>query len=57
MDVFAGAFANGQYTLPDLPYGYDALEPMYDQQTLKLHHDKHHAAYVKAANEALAKAR
>lgn len=55
VDVFAGAFANGEYTLPDLPYGYDALEPMYDQQTLKLHHDKHHAAYVKAANEALVK--
>jgi superoxide dismutase, Fe-Mn family len=55
MDVFSDAFANGQYTLPVLPYGYDALEPMYDQQTLKLHHDKHHAAYVAGLNAALAK--
>jgi Fe-Mn family superoxide dismutase len=54
-DVFADAYSNGQYTLPPLPYAYDALEPMYDQQTLKLHHDKHHAGYVKGANEALAK--
>lgn len=55
MGAFAGAFENGQYTLPGLPYGYDALEPMYDQQTLKFHHDKHHAAYVKGLNDALAK--
>lgn len=55
VDVFSDAFANGQYTLPALPYGYDALEPMYDQQTLKLHHDKHHAAYVAGLNAALTK--
>jgi superoxide dismutase, Fe-Mn family len=55
MDAFAGAFAGGQYTLPNLPYGYDALEPLYDQQTLKLHHDKHHAAYVAGLNGAMAK--
>jgi Fe-Mn family superoxide dismutase len=55
VDVFADAFSNGQYTLPALPYGYDALEPMYDQQTLKLHHDKHHAAYVAGLNAALTK--
>ncbi len=55
MGTFAGAFENSQYTLPALSYGYDALEPMYDQQTLKLHHDKHHAAYVKGLNDALAK--
>ena len=55
MGAFTGAFENGQYTLPGLPYGYDALEPMYDQQTLKFHHDKHHAAYVKGLNDALAK--
>jgi len=50
----------GDYTLPDLPYPYDALEPQLDAQTLKLHHDKHHAGYVKGANaavEALEKAR
>ncbi|MDX2035807.1 MAG: superoxide dismutase [Isosphaeraceae bacterium] len=45
----------GMYTLPALPYGYDALEPSIDAETMKLHHDKHHAAYVKGANDALAK--
>ncbi len=55
MGTFAGAFENGQYTLPALPYGYDALEPMYDAQTLKIHHDKHHAGYVKGLNDTLAK--
>ena len=53
--AFAGAFENGQYTLPNLPYGYDALEPMYDQQTLKIHHDKHHAGYVKGLNSAMSR--
>ncbi len=42
-----------EYTLPDLPYDYAALEPHYSAQILELHHDKHHAAYVKGANEAL----
>ncbi|MBW2524195.1 MAG: superoxide dismutase [Deltaproteobacteria bacterium] len=42
----------GEYTLPELPYAYDALEPHLDAQTLKLHHDKHHAGYVKGANAA-----
>ena len=46
---------DGEYTLPPLPYDYDALEPSIDAETMKLHHDKHHAAYVKGANEALAK--
>ncbi|HKT53826.1 MAG TPA: superoxide dismutase [Caulobacteraceae bacterium] len=41
-------------TLPDLPYGYDALEPVLSADTLHAHHDKHHAAYVEKAN-ALAK--
>ena len=45
----------GEYVLPPLPYGFDALEPSIDAETMKLHHDKHHAAYVKGANEALAK--
>ena len=44
-----------QYTLPDLPYDYAALEPHYSAQILELHHDKHHAAYVKGANNALEK--
>ena len=34
------------YTLPDLPYGYDALEPYIDVETMHLHHDKHHNTYV-----------
>ena len=38
-----------------MPYDYDALEPSIDAETMKLHHDKHHAAYVKGANEALSK--
>ena len=45
----------GPYKLPPLPYGYDALEPAIDAETMHLHHDKHHAAYVKKLNEALAK--
>lgn len=43
------------YTLPELPYAYDALEPHLSAETLKLHHDKHHATYVKGANEAMDK--
>ncbi|MGD9984019.1 MAG: superoxide dismutase [Porticoccaceae bacterium] len=43
------------YTLPELPYAYDALEPHMSAETLKLHHDKHHATYVKGANEAMDK--
>jgi len=38
-----------------LPYAYDALEPDIDAETMHLHHDKHHAAYVAKLNEALAK--
>ena len=45
----------GPYTLPKLPYAYDALEPSIDEATMKLHHDKHHKAYVTKLNEALAK--
>jgi Fe-Mn family superoxide dismutase len=45
----------GPYKLPPLPYAYDALEPSIDAETMHLHHDKHHAAYVKKLNEALAK--
>ncbi|MEO8062049.1 MAG: superoxide dismutase [Pseudomonadota bacterium] len=43
------------FSLPDLPYAYDALEPHLDQKTLQLHHREHHATYVKKLNEALAK--
>ena len=41
------------YEVPDLPYGYDALEPHVDEATMKVHHDKHHQAYVDKANGAL----
>ena len=41
--------------LPDLPYAYTALEPFMDEQTVRLHHDKHHAAYVNNLNTALDK--
>jgi superoxide dismutase, Fe-Mn family len=44
----------GPYVLPPLPYGYADLEPYIGAETMKLHHDKHHAAYVKGANAALA---
>jgi Fe-Mn family superoxide dismutase len=41
------------YEVPPLPYDYDALEPHIDEQTMHLHHDKHHQAYVDKANGAL----
>ncbi|MEX1068356.1 MAG: superoxide dismutase, partial [Patescibacteria group bacterium] len=41
------------FELPPLPYGYDALEPYIDSQTMQIHHDKHHQAYVDKLNKAL----
>jgi superoxide dismutase, Fe-Mn family len=41
------------FTLPDLPYDYAALEPHIDEQTMRIHHGKHHQAYVDNANKAL----
>jgi Fe-Mn family superoxide dismutase len=43
-----------EYTLPDLPYDYAALEPHISAKIMELHHDKHHATYVAGANTALA---
>ena len=43
------------YTLPDLPYEYDALEPYIDEETMHLHHDKHHNTYVTNLNAAIEK--
>ncbi|MDT2701990.1 superoxide dismutase [Enterococcus dongliensis] len=43
------------YTLPDLPYEYDALEPYIDVETMRLHHDKHHNTYVTNLNAAIEK--
>jgi superoxide dismutase, Fe-Mn family len=42
------------YELPPLPYDYSALEPFIDTETMKLHHDKHHQAYINNVNAALA---
>lgn len=41
------------YSLPDLPYGYDALEPHIDARTMEIHHSKHHNGYVTKVNAAL----
>ena len=41
------------FEVPPLPYGYDTLEPHIDEQTMRVHHDKHHQAYVDNANAAL----
>ncbi len=43
------------FSLPKLPYSYDALEPYLDAKTMELHHSKHHATYVAKLNEALEK--
>ncbi len=43
------------HELPPLPYAYNALEPHIDEQTMRIHHDKHHAAYVNNLNAALEK--
>ena len=51
----AAVTRNGDYALPPLGYKFDALEPAIDAETMRLHHDKHHAAYVKGANDALAR--
>src|SRR3712207_3444826 len=42
------------YDVPDLPYDYNALEPHIDEATMRVHHDKHHQAYVDKTNDALA---
>jgi len=47
------AASSGPFTLPPLPYAYDALEPHIDAQTMHIHHDKHHAAYVANLNKAV----
>jgi Fe-Mn family superoxide dismutase len=44
----------GEFTLPPLPYEYNALEPIIDTETMHIHHDRHHKAYVDNLNKALA---
>jgi superoxide dismutase, Fe-Mn family len=46
--------ASAPFTLPPLPYAYDALEPHIDAETMHIHHDKHHATYVANLNKAVA---
>ena len=48
-----GAADVGKYVLPPLPYAADALAPLLDAKTLRVHHDKHHAGYVRGANKTL----
>ena len=43
----------GKYTLPALPYAYDALEPHIDKATMEVHHSKHHLGYINNLNKAL----
>ena len=52
--ALAQAQATDPFTLPKLPYAFDALEPYIDAQTMEIHHDKHHAAYVANLNKAVA---
>jgi Fe-Mn family superoxide dismutase len=49
------AASGGPFTLPPLPYPFDALEPYIDAQTMQIHHDRHHGAYVNNLNAAVAK--
>lgn len=53
MPAPAPAAPKGPYTLPPLPYAYDALEPYFDAETMHLHHDKHHQSYVDKLNAAV----
>ena len=53
--VLPGASQAGRYVLPKLPYAADALEPGYEARTVRIHHDKHHAGYVRGLNATLAK--
>jgi Fe-Mn family superoxide dismutase len=48
------AAATGPFTLPPLPYAFDALEPYIDALTMQIHHDKHHGAYVANLNKVVA---
>lgn len=54
-DAFADAYDGGTYRLPPLPYDYNDLEPLYSEQTLRIHHGKHHAGYVNELNAAMEK--
>ncbi len=53
LPAVAFAAAGDAYTLPALPYAFDALEPFIDAKTMEIHHDKHHQAYVTNLNKAV----
>ena len=53
--LFTVPMDGGVYTLPPLPYAYNALEPYIDEETMRLHHDKHFAGYMNGLNAALKK--
>jgi hypothetical protein len=53
-EAMAAAIPEDVYTLPPLPYAYDALEPFIDKMTMEIHHSKHHQGYVTNLNKALA---
>jgi len=55
LSLYQTAHMKYPYTLPPLEFSYDALEPHIDEQTMHLHHDKHHQAYIDHANEAVGK--
>jgi Fe-Mn family superoxide dismutase len=55
LSIYQTAYMKYPYSLPPLDYEYDALEPHIDAQTMHLHHDKHHQAYIDHANEAVGK--
>ncbi|KAA8483826.1 superoxide dismutase [Arcticibacter tournemirensis] len=53
LTILLAPSVRAQFTLPDLPYAFDALEPAIDKETMQIHHDKHHAGYVKNLNDAV----
>lgn len=56
IEAFVQPGGDGAFTLPALPYAYNALEPYIDAQTMEIHYTKHHQAYVDKLNAAIAKA-
>ncbi|WP_253188107.1 superoxide dismutase [Leptolyngbya sp. 'hensonii'] len=55
LEALAAELPQGPFTVPPLPYAYNALEPHIDERTMRIHHDKHHAAYVATLNGAIAR--
>jgi superoxide dismutase, Fe-Mn family len=53
MSMLRQGYSDGEYRLPKLPYAHNALEPHIDEQTMRLHHERHHQAYVNNLNSAL----